>query len=57
MDTTDDARCCVLLEKADCSELYHMLKGRGGSELKTKLLEAMERLDPYLYNLWKEHNE
>lgn len=36
----------VTVTKADSAELYFMLRGRGGSGLKTKLLAALSALDP-----------
>jgi hypothetical protein len=36
----------VTLDAEDKVELYHMLRGRGGSGLKDKLLVALEGLDP-----------
>ena len=40
----------VTLNEDDRVELYHMLKVRGGSNLKTKLLAALDTLDQR-YNL------
>ncbi len=36
----------ITIDENDKTELYFMLRGRGGSALKTKLLEALEVFDP-----------
>lgn len=36
----------VKIDHEDRVELYFMLRGRGGSSLKTKLLVALDALDP-----------
>jgi len=36
----------VTIDNEDRVELYFMLRGRGGSKLKTKLLVALDYLDP-----------
>lgn len=36
----------VTVERTDADELYFMLRGRGGSALKSKLLAALRKLDP-----------
>lgn len=39
----------ITITKDDCPELFFMLKGRGGSGLKTKLLRALAAVDPRLH--------
>ncbi len=36
----------VIVEEGDTVELYHMLRGRGGSGLKDKLLVALDSVKP-----------
>lgn len=36
----------VTVERSDAAELYFMLRGRGVSALKSKLLAALRMLDP-----------
>lgn len=43
-----DNRATVELTADDRVELYYMLRGRGESGLKTKLIEALTQLDTQL---------
>ncbi len=43
--TAEQDTVTVTIDADDRIELSHMLRGRGGSDLKTKLLEALATLD------------
>ena len=39
----------VTITREDRTELFHMIKSRGNSALKTKLVRALSKVSPYLH--------